>query len=66
VKEELEKLEADLKYQQGFLAMVEKKLSNANFVNKAPANIIDLERKKEADAKSKIRSIEENIAALKG
>ena len=66
VKEELEKLEADLKYQQGFLAMVEKKLSNANFVNKAPANIIDLERKKEADAKSKIRSIEENIAALEG
>ena len=65
VEEELAKLEEELKYQQGFLASVLKKLSNENFVNKAPAKVIEMERKKQADAESKIKSIEENIRALK-
>ena len=54
----------ELKYQQGFLASVMKKLGNENFVSKAPAKVIDMERKKQADAESKIKSIEESIAAL--
>lgn len=65
VEEELAKLEADLKYQEGFLQSVLKKLSNEKFVSKAPANVIDMERKKQADAESKIASLKESIAALK-
>ena len=65
VEEELEKLQSELVYQQGFLASVLKKLSNENFVSKAPAKVIEMERKKQADAESKIKSIEESIAALK-
>lgn len=42
-----------------------KKLSNEKFVSKAPANVIDMERKKQADAESKIASLKESIAALK-
>ena len=64
VEEELAKLREELKYQQGFLASVTKKLSNESFVSKAPAKVIDMERKKQADAESKIKSIEESIAAL--
>ena len=65
VEEELAKLAEELKYQQGFLASVAKKLSNESFVSKAPAKVIEMERKKQADAESKIKSIEESIAALK-
>ena len=65
VEEELKKLEADLKYNEGFLQSVLKKLSNEKFVSKAPANVIEMERKKQADAKSKIASLKESIAALK-
>ena len=65
VEEELAKLVEELKYQQGFLASVQKKLSNESFVSKAPAKVIEMERKKQADAESKIKSIEESIAALK-
>ena len=65
VEEELAKLQDELKYLQGFLASVMKKLSNESFVSKAPAKVIEMERKKQADAESKIKSIEESIAALK-
>ncbi|MDR2389133.1 MAG: valine--tRNA ligase [Tannerellaceae bacterium] len=65
VEEELTKLKEELIYQQGFLNLVMKKLGNTSFVTKAPANVIDAERKKQADAESKIRSLEEAIAALK-
>ena len=65
VEEELKKLEADLKYQEGFLQSVLKKLGNEKFVSKAPANVIEMERKKQADAESKIASLKESIAALK-
>ncbi len=65
VEEELKKLEADLKYNEGFLQSVLKKLCNEKFVSKAPANVIEMERKKQADAESKIASLKESIAALK-
>ena len=65
VEEELKKLEADLKYQEGFLQSVMKKLSNEKFVSKAPANVIEMERKKQADAETKIAALKESIAALK-
>ncbi len=65
VEEELKKLEADLKYQEGFLNSVLKKLGNEKFVSKAPANVIEMERKKQADAETKIAALKESIAALK-
>ena len=64
VEEELAKLQEELKYQKGFLTSVMKKLGNENFVSKAPAKVIEMEKKKQADAESKIKSIEESIAAL--
>lgn len=65
VEAELQKLEADLKYMQGFLRTVMGKLGNERFVNNAPENVVALERKKKADAESKIKSIEERIAELR-
>lgn len=64
-EEELAKLEEELKYQQGFLRSVMGKLNNESFVSKAPAQIIEAERKKQADAESKIKSLQESIASLK-
>ena len=61
---ELEKLNKDLEYQLGFLASVQKKLSNERFVNNAPATVVEGERKKLADAESKIATIKETISAL--
>ena len=66
VEAEIARMEAELKHKEGFLAGVMKKLSNEKFVNNAPAAVIELERKKQADAESIIRSLKESIAALKG
>ena len=60
-KEELLK---DLEYLKGFLISVEKKLSNERFVQNAQAEIIELERKKKADAQAKIKIIEESLSSL--
>lgn len=65
VEEELKKLQADLDYAIGFLKSVEKKLSNERFVANAPEAVVAAERKKQADAQSKIKTLEESIAALK-
>ncbi|WP_290394142.1 class I tRNA ligase family protein, partial [uncultured Duncaniella sp.] len=66
VEAEIAKLTKELDYLRGFRTSVEKKLSNERFVNNAPAAVVDGERKKLADATSKIESIEATIAALKG
>ena len=65
IEEEIKKIEADLKYYEGFLASVMKKLSNEKFVNNAPAKVIEMERKKQADAEAKIATLRESLAALK-
>ena len=65
IEEELKKLEADLKYMQGFKTSIEKKLSNEKFVNNAPEAVVAGERKKLADATAKIAALEASIAALK-
>jgi valyl-tRNA synthetase len=66
VEEELQKLETELKYAQGSLEIVMKKLTNERFVANAPANVIELERKKQADAESKITALSLRITELKG
>ncbi|MGB0837028.1 MAG: valine--tRNA ligase [Flavobacteriaceae bacterium] len=64
VAAELEKLEEELKYTQGFLKSVEKKLSNERFVNNAPPKVIEMERKKQADAEDKIATLKASIEGL--
>ena len=59
-----EKLEKDLKYLKGFLITVDKKLSNDKFVQNAKPEVIELERKKKADAETKIKVIEQTLSSL--
>jgi len=61
---ERKKAEEELKYARGFLASVDKKLSNERFVNGAPPQVLEIERKKKADAEAKIKAIEERLAVL--
>ncbi len=64
VEAEIQKIEEELKYTQGFLKSVEKKLSNERFVNNAPEKVIGLERKKKADAEAKIETLEKSLQSL--
>ncbi len=61
---EREKATAEIKRLQGFMAGIEKKLQNERFVQNAPAQVVELERKKLSDAKSKIAALEATIKAL--
>jgi valyl-tRNA synthetase len=54
----------DLEYQKGFLLSVEKKLSNERFVQNAKPEVVEVEKKKKADAEAKIKAIEESLASL--
>jgi valyl-tRNA synthetase len=65
IEEEIEKIHADLDYNIGFLASVMKKLDNERFVQNAPSTVLDLEKRKKADAESKISSLEERLKELK-
>jgi valyl-tRNA synthetase len=63
-KAERERLTKELEYNRGFVASVEKKLSNERFVSGAPAQVVDNERKKLADGLEKIRILEEALGKL--
>ncbi|MDE7466672.1 MAG: valine--tRNA ligase [Muribaculaceae bacterium] len=65
VEEELEKLNKDLAYYEGFLRGVEKKLANEKFVANAPEAVVAIERKKQSDATEKIAAIRASIEALR-
>jgi valyl-tRNA synthetase len=62
---EIRKIEEELDYTRGFLASVQKKLSNQRFVENAPQQVVDMERKKAADAESKIETLEKSLANYK-
>ncbi|MEJ2584945.1 MAG: valine--tRNA ligase [Robiginitalea sp.] len=62
---EIQKIQEELDYTRGFLASVQKKLSNQRFVDNAPERVVELERKKAADAESKIETLEKSLANLK-
>lgn len=64
IEAELKRLNDELKYLEGFLKSVAAKLSNEKFVANAKPEIVDNERKKQADAESKIKTIKESIANL--
>jgi valyl-tRNA synthetase len=63
-EKEREAILKELEYYRGFLVGVDKKLSNGKFVKSAPAHVIDLERKKKADAEIKIKALEERLNKL--
>jgi valyl-tRNA synthetase len=54
----------DLEHQKGFLASVEKKLSNEKFVQNAKPEVLALEQKKKADAEARIKTIEESLSTI--
>ena len=64
IEDERKKLEEQIAYQKGFLLSIDKKLSNEKFVGSAPAAVVDLERRKKADAEEKIRILEESLRNL--
>ena len=66
VEEEIAKMEEKIRYFEGFLAGVMKKLGNERFVANAKPEIVELERKKKADAESKIETLRASIEQLKG
>ena len=59
-----EQLQKELEYHKGFLISVEKKLGNERFVQNAKPEVVEVERRKKADAEQKIRALEESLAAL--
>ncbi|MCQ2347754.1 MAG: valine--tRNA ligase [Paludibacteraceae bacterium] len=62
--EEIKKLKADLAHQEGFLKGVLAKLGNERFVANAKPEVVELERKKKADAEQRIATIKASLAAL--
>ena len=60
-QEELKNLKDKLKYNEDFLIMIENKLKNEKFIDKAPKKVIDLEIKKKEDTLKKIKSLKEEI-----
>jgi len=65
VDDEIKKLETELIYQEGFLVSVMKKLDNERFVGSAPAQVVETERRKQADAESRIQAISQQLENLK-
>ncbi|MBW8200724.1 valine--tRNA ligase [Flagellimonas abyssi] len=65
VEAEIAKITEELNYTKGFLKSVEKKLSNERFVNNAPEQVVEMERKKAADAEAKIETLEKSLASLR-
>ena len=66
LEEEIAKLTVELNYQKGFLVGVQSKLSNTHFVDNAPEQVVQIERKKESDTLEKISQIEQQIVKLHG
>jgi len=64
-EEEIKKMETEIKYYEGFLESVKKKLGNDKFVSNAKTEVVEAERKKLTDAQSKIVSLKDSIEALK-
>ncbi|WP_415375536.1 valine--tRNA ligase [Patiriisocius sp. Uisw_017] len=65
IEEEIQKLEEELNYTQGFLRSVQGKLKNEKFVSGAPEQVVANELKKKADALAKIETIEASLKSLK-
>ena len=58
---ERSKIEEDIAYYEGLRTMILKKLDNSNFVNKAPANVVESEKKKLADTETKLSALRNRL-----
>ena len=63
---EKSRLLQELDYNKGFLKSVQSKLANERFISNAKPEVVAVEKKKEADALAKIRSLEEQLTGLGG
>ena len=61
---EIKKAKAEIERLTGFMTGIRKKLGNERFVQNAPAQVVEMERKKLADAESKIAALQESIRSL--
>ena len=61
---ERETLQKELNYTRGFLETVLKKLNNERFVKNAPPTVLEIEKKKQHDAETKIQKLKQNIQNL--
>ena len=57
-KNDLKKIEEDLKYNKGFLKSIQSKLNNKKFMDNAPKIVVENEKKKEEDTRAKIKILE--------
>src|SRR5690554_1646417 len=64
VEAEIAKVKDELEYTKGFMKSVQKKLGNERFVNNAPEQVVNIEKKKLADAQEKIKILEEKLKSL--
>ncbi|MEM9142233.1 MAG: valine--tRNA ligase [Bacteroidota bacterium] len=64
VEAEIKKIQDELDYTKGFLQSVQKKLSNERFMNNAPEKVVEMEKKKAADARAKIETLEKSLVNL--
>ncbi|MBI3501257.1 MAG: valine--tRNA ligase [Bacteroidetes bacterium] len=64
IAEEKERLSKELDYNKGFLQSVQKKLANEKFVQNAKSEVLELEKKKQADAEAKIKALEEQLKSM--
>jgi len=63
--EEVKKIKGEIERYNKFLLSVEKKLSNANFIKNAPRQVVDLEKKKQSDAQTKLNNLNELLQRFK-
>ena len=64
IESERKKIQEELTYTKGFLRSVQAKLHNEKFVAGAPQLVVDMEKKKESDALTKINLLEDKIKDL--
>ncbi|MFO7616481.1 MAG: valine--tRNA ligase [Bacteroidales bacterium] len=64
VVEEMARIRKEMEYTRGFLQTVEKKLSNERFTSHASPEVVDLERKKKADAEAKLKALTDSLARM--
>lgn len=64
-EEEIKKINEQIKYYEGFILSINKKLSNEKFVNNAPEKVVALERKKLADCETKLAALRQELSSLK-
>jgi len=65
VEKEIVIIEEEIKYLQGFLKSVMKKLGNERFVQNAPEKVVLMEKKKQEDGEKRISALKEKLENLK-